>query len=347
MVANGAPTIVLRLQQNAGYAQQGTPEDKSPYAGVAARKFGVAAPPAKTKTKAKPKIAAPKAKPTKTIAAAKKTKVAAKKSASTRTPAFVVAGAPAEPLDEMTLAARATKLNAWSPRTRSGRRAAVDHWLYQHNWIVSGAKFGWSHGAESLRTLVAVDERVQKLWGVGKDSEAVARKALVDREGVVTVMLVERWRLLLADESGFTLVELITSMAILLTIMTAFTGLLVSTSRAELDMNNRFQAQTEAKLGLSKLRREVHCASAVAVGPATPGTRATLTLNAACPTAGAGTTITWCTVANGTGRYGLWRYVGGACSGTGVKVADYLSHRDPVYPLRPVDGQSRQAGCEL
>ena len=80
-------------------------------------------------------------------------------------------------------------------------------------------------------------------------------------------MLVERWRLLLADESGFTLVELITSMAILLTIMTAFTGLLVSTSRAELDMNNRFQAQTEAKLGLSKLRREVHCASAVAVGP--------------------------------------------------------------------------------
>ena len=43
LVANGAPTIVLRLQQNAGYAQQGTPEDKSPYAGVAARKFGVAA----------------------------------------------------------------------------------------------------------------------------------------------------------------------------------------------------------------------------------------------------------------------------------------------------------------
>ena len=138
-------------------------------------------------------------------------------------------------------------------------------------------------------------------------------------------MLVERWRLLLADESGFTLPELITSMAILLTIMTAFTGLLVSTSRAELDMNNRFQAQTEAKLGLSKLRREVHCASAVAVGPATPGTRATLTLNAACPTAGAGTTISWCTVQNGTGRYGLWRYVGAACSGTGVKVADYLS----------------------
>jgi prepilin-type N-terminal cleavage/methylation domain-containing protein len=137
-------------------------------------------------------------------------------------------------------------------------------------------------------------------------------------------MLVERWRLLLADESGFTLPELVTSMAILLTIMTAFTGLLVSTSRAELDMNNRFQAQTEAKLGLSKLRREVHCATS-AVTAAGPPARATLTLDAACPTAGAGTAISWCTVQNGTGRYGLWRYVGAACSGTGVKVADYLS----------------------
>ena len=52
-------------------------------------------------------------------------------------------------------------------------------------------------------------------------------------------------------------------MAILLTVMAAVTGLLVSTSRAELDMNDRLQAQTEAKLGLSKMRREVHCASAV------------------------------------------------------------------------------------
>ena len=49
-------------------------------------------------------------------------------------------------------------------------------------------------------------------------------------------MLVERWRMLLADESGFTLPELLTSMAILLTIMAGFTTLLVSTSRAELDM---------------------------------------------------------------------------------------------------------------
>lgn len=144
------------------------------------------------------------------------------------------------------------------------------------------------------------------------------------------MMLVERWRTLLADESGFTLPELLTSMAILLTIMTAFTGLLVSTSRAELNMNNRFQAQTEAQLALTKMRREVHCASLAVVAAGPPGAqRATLTLNSACPTASAGTTITWCTVQNGTSRYGLWRYIGAACSGTGVKVADYLSTASP------------------
>ena len=183
LAANGAPTIVLRLQRNAGYAQEGTPEDKSPYAGVPARRFGVAAPPkakvkAKTKTVATPAV--PKAKATKTIAAAKKTKAVANKPATTREAAFVVRGAPKEPLDEMTLATRATRLNAWVNAHPKRTPAALDHWLYQHNWIVSGAKFGWSHGAESLQTLIAVDKRVQALWGVGGDSEAVARKALVD-----------------------------------------------------------------------------------------------------------------------------------------------------------------------
>jgi hypothetical protein len=183
LVANGAPTIVLHLQRNANYTQQGTPEDKSPYTGSPARKFGVtrpAKPKPKAKTKAKPKIVAPKAKPTKTIAGTKKPKVAAKKPATTRKPAFVVAGAPREPLDEITLAARATKLNAWVSAHPKRTPAAVDHWLYQHSWIVAGATFGWSHGAESLRTLLAVDKRVQALWGVGGDSEKVARKALAE-----------------------------------------------------------------------------------------------------------------------------------------------------------------------
>ena len=181
--AGSAPTIVLRLQRNAGYAQEGTPEDKSPYAGVPPRRFATPLA-AKTKVKAKTKTvtapAATKPKATRTTAAVKKPKAVAKKPAATRKPAFVVRGTPTEPLDEMTLSARATKLSAWVSAHPKRTPAAVDHWLYQHNWIVSGAKFGWSHGAEALRTLVAVDKRVQARWGVGGDSEDVARKALVD-----------------------------------------------------------------------------------------------------------------------------------------------------------------------
>jgi hypothetical protein len=58
----------------------------------------------------------------------------------------------------------------------------VDHWLYQHNWIVTGARFGWSQGAEALRTLILVDRRVQELWSVGARSERLARQALTDVE---------------------------------------------------------------------------------------------------------------------------------------------------------------------
>jgi hypothetical protein len=60
--------------------------------------------------------------------------------------------------------------------------ANVNHWLYQHNWIVTGARFGWANGAEALRTLIAVDERTQQLWGVGVRSEGVARRALAEVE---------------------------------------------------------------------------------------------------------------------------------------------------------------------
>ena len=69
-------------------------------------------------------------------------------------------------------------LAAWVEAHPKGSPAAVRHWLYQHTWIVTGARFGWSTGAEALRTLIAVDRRVQKLWRLGGRSEVVARNAL-------------------------------------------------------------------------------------------------------------------------------------------------------------------------
>ena len=181
VIADGSPIVVLRLERNGAYAQEGTPENESPYPGKPARLVG-------SKPVAKPaRTVAAKAAPTAKPKAEAKAKPAAKskpaaKAPARRTPAFTPAGAPAEPLDEITLAARARQLAAWVEAHPRRTPRHVDHWLYQHNWIVTGARFGWSHGAEALRTLIAVDRRVQELWSVGARSELVARRALATVE---------------------------------------------------------------------------------------------------------------------------------------------------------------------
>lgn len=125
------------------------------------------------------------------------------------------------------------------------------------------------------------------------------------------------------EERGYSIVELIISMSILGAIMTSISVLLVSATNSEVDMNRRFQAQTEARLGLDLMRREVHCA--MSVSPSGASSSVTLTIPATCPTAAGSTSITWCTVANGTNRWGLWRYPGSSCSGSGKRFADYVT----------------------
>ena len=60
--------------------------------------------------------------------------------------------------------------------------ANVKHWLYQNEWIVTGAKLGWWHGADALTTLIAADRRAQQQWGIGAKSAAIAAHALSDVE---------------------------------------------------------------------------------------------------------------------------------------------------------------------
>jgi hypothetical protein len=99
-----------------------------------------------------------------------------------RPAAFKVRGAPTEPLDEIALPARARRLDAWLSAHRGPSAANQRHWLYQHAWIVTGANFGWWHGAEALRLLIRVDRRIESRWRIGYRSEAVARRALASVE---------------------------------------------------------------------------------------------------------------------------------------------------------------------
>lgn len=133
------------------------------------------------------------------------------------------------------------------------------------------------------------------------------------------------------DEGGYSLIELIISMTILGAVMTSISLLLVSATNSEVDMNNRFQAQTAARLGLDALRREVHCAQSVTLSGTLSSGRypvATLTIPSTCPTVGGLSTITWCTAASGA-RWTLWRYQSATCSGTGRKYAEYLTVAAP------------------
>ncbi|HJY25807.1 MAG TPA: hypothetical protein VJ649_09065, partial [Actinomycetes bacterium] len=136
------------------------------------------------KVAGRPAVApAPAATPNPQAAAPKapKPKVKAKPAASKGRPAaFVVAGAPKEPMDEMPLERRAQKLRRFVESHPNRTPARVAHFLYQHAWIVTGAKFGWFHGAEALEILVAVDRRAQRLWGIGSRSATVARAALAE-----------------------------------------------------------------------------------------------------------------------------------------------------------------------
>jgi prepilin-type N-terminal cleavage/methylation domain-containing protein len=121
----------------------------------------------------------------------------------------------------------------------------------------------------------------------------------------------------LRSERGFTLVEMVTVMAIMSVVMTGLTTVFITASNAELDMNNRFQAQSNARLALDKFRREVHCASSVTLNSTSS---VTVVLPTGCKNAG---TVTWCTQGAGS-RYGLYRVSGSSCSG-GTKWVDYLT----------------------
>jgi hypothetical protein len=184
VVDTGAPTVVVRLVRGP-YAQLGKPTDESPYRGTVLRLTGLAttsAPSAPVRKPAAKPARKPAAKPVKKPVVKRAPKRVEKRATTpvkraARPPAFTVPGAPSEPLDEITLPARTLRLEAWLAK-RPRTAANVQHWLYQHAWIVTGAQFGWWHGAEALRTLIRVDQRVERQWGIGHKSEAVARAAL-------------------------------------------------------------------------------------------------------------------------------------------------------------------------
>jgi hypothetical protein len=200
VIDTGAPMIVLHLARGQ-YAESGTPEDSSSYLATAIKLAGARhvqaapkpAPSKKVPVKKVPVKKVPVKKvpvkkvPAKKVVPAKQPKAkpqpkpaapSAKTPPAARPSAFAVKGAPKEPLDEITLKARADQLAAWVATHPAHTSRNVNRWLYQHAWIVDGANFGWSHGEQALVELIAIDGRVERMWGMGGRSEKIARAAL-------------------------------------------------------------------------------------------------------------------------------------------------------------------------
>ena len=134
-----------------------------------------------------------------------------------------------------------------------------------------------------------------------------------------------------SGEAGFSLIELMVVMTILSIIVGSLGAVFVNAMNAEADISRRFEAQSNARLALDKVRRETHCASAATLPNAT---RVELTMPAWCPTVG-GTamTVTWCARSTGTGIYGLFRIAPsvGSCTG-GTRFANSLT-TDAVFAI--------------
>jgi hypothetical protein len=170
VVDNGAPTVVLRLQRNPEYPENGLPENRSPFAGttvVLLRNWRAA--------QEEPKPAPAKPKPRASKAPAAKTAPQ-----RFRKPDFLVPGAKREPAREMPLPERARKLAGRVEAASRPTPRLVRYWLYQHSWIVAGARFGWKDGDDALRILIRIDRDLQARFGFGARSAAVASRALAD-----------------------------------------------------------------------------------------------------------------------------------------------------------------------
>lgn len=158
--------------------------------------------------------------------------------------------------------------------------------------------------------------------------------------------MIARLRRRLAESDGYSLSEMLVVLAILGIVLAALVQLFVSASHAQVDMNNRFQAQQNARLALDGLRREIHCASGVTASTATS---ITITLDAYCPsnTTGATASFTWCTK-GAAAPYTLWRYAGTSCSGTGRQYAGSLAPTGPVFTYNaPAGGNLGSVSVDL
>jgi prepilin-type N-terminal cleavage/methylation domain-containing protein len=146
----------------------------------------------------------------------------------------------------------------------------------------------------------------------------------------------------LQGEEGYTLTEMITALAILTIVLGGLATMFHAGTRAELRANREVQAQQNARLALDRIRRELHCASAISAADGTPVSSIAVTLPTVCT--GADTSVTYATSSVATNHWKLTR-TGDSTGATDV--ADYLTSSTPFTYYVPASGTLGRLAVDL
>jgi prepilin-type N-terminal cleavage/methylation domain-containing protein len=149
------------------------------------------------------------------------------------------------------------------------------------------------------------------------------------------------------DEHGFTLIEMVFVCLILGIVMAGLTAVFVSGTHSQLRLDRRTQAQQTARVALNAIRDDVHgaCAANVTSGgavltlAAVPSTGST-----ACGADSSYSKTTWCTAADSTGGWSLFRSEDGtACNSTsGTLEAQHLTTSTPFSTASTISVEQYQ-----
>lgn len=139
-----------------------------------------------------------------------------------------------------------------------------------------------------------------------------------------------RLRARLSSETGYSLIELLIALAIFGTVLGAVTVLFLQASSGQADMNRRYRAQQDARVAVDKMRREIHCSSAVA--PAGLSSSISVSLPGHCPSAGNVTQTVTYDVVGSAQRFQLRR--------NSVVLADFVTEQNAFDYTAPVASTS-------
>jgi prepilin-type N-terminal cleavage/methylation domain-containing protein len=162
-----------------------------------------------------------------------------------------------------------------------------------------------------------------------------------------------RIRVRLAQEDGMTLIEMVTTLAILGIVLSGIVAVFSSGLHAEVDMDQRFQAQQNARLALVGMRNDIRTAC---LAPTIGGSGASVTLSYGCSSGVASNWVTWCaSSSNGVAPFGLYRQTSQSCAyNNGTKRVDALtcaaaggSCAAAVFAYTPVSGSHPQLQVTL